>query len=208
MSILDPHGQPDPLFNFPRRVERDVAEMLGLAKGVLVDGVVTEDEARFLYDWTAAHPDVVGGWPGKVLARRLRQVFRDGWVSDEERRDLTDLLTELTGGGIYMGGGAEPSTLLPFDDPLPEIEIPNRVFVLTGRFAYGTRDACQDALRSVGGWSEDNVTLDTNYLVIGTFASRDWIQSNWGRKIEKAVRYREENGWPRIITEEHWAAHL
>lgn len=46
---LDPHGQPINLsFNRKRRTERDLSELLGLTKGMLCDGVVTDDEATYL----------------------------------------------------------------------------------------------------------------------------------------------------------------
>jgi hypothetical protein len=43
---LDSDGQPLNLgFNHARRTERNLCELLGLAKGLLADGVVTETEA-------------------------------------------------------------------------------------------------------------------------------------------------------------------
>ena len=45
---------------------------------------------------------------------------------------------------------------------------------------------------------------NTNYLVIGTFASRDWANRNYGHKIEHAVELRESGSGISIISEEHW----
>lgn len=203
---LDPDGQPAPWFNSTRRIERDLSEMLGLAKGVLFDGAVTDEEARRLLDWTEDHADIISAWPGRVLHQRLRSIFSDGRVTEEERSDLAELLQLLGGHDAGMVGGITTSTELPLDDPPPLVEIPDRVFVLTGRFAYGPRRVCEESLRAIGGWPEPNVTLHTDYVVIGTFASRDWIQTPFGRKIEKAVEYREQHGRPAIIAEDHWAA--
>ena len=45
----DDHGQPlNPLVNWRRCTERDVSELLRIAKGVLADGVVNEQEAKYL----------------------------------------------------------------------------------------------------------------------------------------------------------------
>lgn len=205
---LDADGQPNPFFNQMRRAERDLAEMLGLAKGVLSDGVVTRDEALALLNWSEDHLDVVSVWPGRVLHQRLRRIFSDGKVTDDERKDLAELLTLLVGGDAGMIGGETTSTELPLDDPRPLIEIPDRVFVLTGRFALGPRPACEEELRRIGGWPERSVTKRVDYVVIGTFGSRDWAQTSFGRKIEKAVHYREKYGHPAIISEDHWAAEL
>ena len=83
---------------------------------------------------------------------------------------------------------------LPFDSPLPTVEIPDRLFVFSGRFAYGPRAACRDTVAGLGGSWQDNITLKTDYLVIGTFTSRDWKPRSFGRKIENAVEYRDRTG--------------
>lgn len=208
MTFHDPHGQPPTGIHAHARLRRDLAEMLGLAKGIVADGVVNEDEAMALMTWADNHPELAMAFPGNVLYRRLGRIFDDGYASEEECEDLRGLLQELAGGEGGMVGGETASTGLPLDDPQPQVEIPDRVFVLTGRFAYGTRKACEEAVRRVGGWVEPNVTQRTDYLVIGAFASRDWIQTSYGRKIEKAMDYRERFSVPRIVAEEHWVAVL
>lgn len=206
--MTNDHGQPEPAFNATRRIQRDLAEMLGLAKGILFDGVVSEDEAMALMSWADDHREITQGWPGNVLYRRLRQIFADGHASDEEREDLKDLLEQLVGGEAGMIGGETATSHLPLDDPPPTIEIPDRVFVFTGRMAYGTRRACADAVKQVGGWVEPRVTTRTDILVVGTFGSRDWAQTSFGNKIRQAVEYREKYEAPAIVSERHWAAGL
>lgn len=206
--MLDDNAQPAPGVNAQRRVTRDLAEMLGLVKGVLADGEVSDAEVRALRDWAEAHPDVTSAWPGRILLRRLRRILQDGHVSETERADLHELLERLTGGGVGVLTGLTAASALPLDQPPPLLEIPDRVFVLTGRFAFGPRSACEEATRRIGGWPERDVTQRTDVVVIGTFGSRDWSQSSWGRKIEKAIRYREEYGRPVIVFEDHWAEQL
>jgi hypothetical protein len=86
---------------------------------------------------------------------------------------------------------------------LRRLELIDRV-----RFAFGPRKACEEATTDLGGQAKRKVTLETDYVVIGTFGSRDWVQSSFGRKIEKAVEYRENYGSPAIISEDHWAGAL
>ena len=85
MTKLDDHGQPDPAINVERRIQRDVSEMLGFARGVIADGVVSEDEAFALMNWADAHEDLVLAWPGNVFYRRLRKIFNDGPASEVDR---------------------------------------------------------------------------------------------------------------------------
>ena len=105
----DPHGQPFNLrFNRARRAERDLSEMLGLVKGVLADGVVTQAEAALLKQWVSGHPDAAEQWPVNILKERLERVFADGRVEKAEQRDLAELLASIVGGkaGIIAGEDA------------------------------------------------------------------------------------------------------
>jgi len=51
-------------------------------------------------------------------------------------------------------------------------------------------------------------TRESHYLVIGTFASRDWANTNFGRKIERAVELRDSGSGIYIISEEYWQKFL
>jgi hypothetical protein len=206
---LDEHGQPINMgFNAHRRLERDISELLGLAKGLLADGTVSDTETVLLDQWMGAHPERVSCWPCNQIAARLRAALADGVISDEERVDLAELLAALVGGDAGIIGGDNAATVLPVDRPPPVLVYPGRGFVLTGKFAYATRRVCEALVLERGGTCESRVTMRTDYLVIGTFGSRDWIQTSHGRKIEKALDYRTKGAPVSIIAEPHWAASL
>lgn len=206
---IDPNGQPlNMRFNADRRLERDISEMLGLAKGILSDGRIADEEVNLIRSWIKSHPDARNSWPGNVLSQRLQRIFDDGVVSEEERADLCSLLTELVGGKAGIIGMENAATTLPLDKPAPKMIFSRRVFVLTGKFAFGPRAACQQFTRDAGGVSEDTVTKRTHYLVIGTFGSRDWVHTSHGRKIEKVLEYRESGAKIAIVGEDHWASSL
>lgn len=203
---LDDHGQPFSLhFNSARRTERDISEFLGLAKGVLADGVVTAAEADLVAQWIAGHPDAAEQWPLTALSARLGRIYQDGVVDADEQSELAEILRAIVGGtaGVVLG---EPATTeLPLDRPAPELAWCGSVFVFTGKFAFGTRAECQRKVVALGGLCEADVTRRTTYLVIGTFGSRDWVHSSFGRKIETAVSYKSGTGLPYIVGENHWA---
>ncbi|SRR6266545_81189 len=206
---LDQHGQPLNLaFNRARRTERDISEMLGLVKGLLCDGVVTDDEAMLLNEWTQKHSDADDYWAIRAIHRRLQQVFADGKIDETERTELADLLGALVGGNAGMIAGDDASTELPLDKPPPEIVWPESLFVFTGRFAFGPRSDCERHVENLGGHCASNITKTTNYVVIGTFGSRDWVHTSFGRKLEKAIRYRADGLPLSIIAEDHWARAL
>ena len=206
---LDPHGQPYNLrFNRARRAERDLSELLGLAKGMLFDGVVSAVEAENLRQWLGAHADAVEQWPVNAIAERIERAFADGRIDAEEQEDLAELLKALVGGKTGLIGGEDAATDLPIDTPPPMLRWTGALFVFTGKFAFGTRSDCERQVRARGGACGKDVTMETSYLVIGTFGSRDWVHTSFGRKIEKAVEYRGAGCGLSIVAEDHWAAAL
>ena len=206
---LDADGQPLNLaFNRARRAERDVCELLGLAKGLLADGVVTETEAALLGDWVNVHQDASDVWPISALYRRLDRAFADGVIDEAERLDLAELLESPVPGTAGVIAGADAATELPLDRPAPTTVWRASVFVFTAKFAFGPRKDGERQVRNLGGECEPGVTQRTNYLVVGTFGSRDWAHTSFGRKIEKAVSYRQAGQRLALLSEDHWAGSL
>ena len=185
-----------------------MSEMLGIAKGLIADGVINEAEARYLRDWGRNHPEAVELFPASLIFTRLTQFYADGRIDDDEREELKGILAALVGGDITINLGMDGAAALPLDHPPPLICWHEETYVFTGRFAYGTRRHCWEEVRSRGGSVDEDVTRRTTFLVIGSFSSRDWQQSSYGTKILKAVQLRE-GGFPiRIVGEDHWANSL
>jgi NAD-dependent DNA ligase len=207
-AILDDNAQPNSGFNAKRRLDRAVHEMLGLVKGVIVDGEVTAGEAQYLAHWINANPEAVKSWPGNAMAERLRRIFKDKRVDQAEREDLLYFLQELTGEDHDQKGVGNPTTRLPLDTPPPVLTFKGHEFVFTGKFVWGTRTACESAVTARGGIAGKDVSFRTSVLVLGDQGSRDWAHTSFGRKIEKAMKYRGQGATISIIEESHWCAHL
>jgi len=92
--ILDPPLQGTEQNRIRRR---EISEMLGICRGIIVDGLVSAAEVEFLKNWLCTHPQAAGAFPGSVIAARLNRIYADGVVSDEERADLFSLLQDVTG---------------------------------------------------------------------------------------------------------------
>ena len=58
------------------------------------------------------------------------------------------------------------------------------------------------------GLVHPRVVAYSDYLVIGTLASRDWAHTSHGRKIESAIKANEEGSAIKIIAEEDWTRFL
>lgn len=194
-----------------RRQDRAVDELVGLCRGVMADGHVSQQEAEFLLGWLQRNAEFVGEWPFQPLYARIGQLLEDGLMDADESADLHDTLSRFIGGEAFdpQEAIASAASALPVDDPQPEVVHADADFVVTGTFEYGTRTAVIQAITALGGRVASNCSGKTRYLVIGTLGSRDWINSNAGRKIQAAVRLRDESGQPlAIVSEHHWLKHL
>jgi hypothetical protein len=111
-----------------------------------------------------------------------------------EKARLLEMATDILKDGV------------PFDDPVPTIEYPSKWFCFTGKFKFGSRSQCFDAVTRMGGCPHDSVTVETNYLIVGGDLSPAWAHESYGNKIEKALTYKLDGRPIAILVEEDWAA--
>jgi NAD-dependent DNA ligase len=191
-------------FNRKSIDDRQVDTLIGLSKGLLADGKIDSSEADVLRNWLAQnrrvskHPVIVH------LYDRVSAMLSDNILDQEESNELLSTLRQIAGDSSELGEVAKSATL-PICIPAPSVAFPGRTFLFTGTCVFGTRKECQAATERLGGACESGVTKSLNYLVLGTYVTDSWAHETFGRKIEKAMKYRNE-GFPlSIITEEHWA---
>lgn len=206
MRVADPDGQSNPFFNLHRRQARDTNELLGAIRGILADRYVADSEITFLGRWLLTNPEFADQWPFNRLVERLAAVLEDDRVDEDERKDLHEIMQEIVGQSSpdYF---VNTPTEFPLTMPEPEVIFDSNEFVLTGKFVYGMRRGCEAEIAMRGGRCCDRVTLRTNYLVIGSMSSRDWVNTAWGRKIELAAKYAQTHPLF-IITERRWTDFL
>lgn len=150
--------------------------------------------------------------PAKENSQTLFEIWETQEEAEEQRWNLTlqvdNYYKRLVGGAPTHEKIASFASVLPFNDPLPEVDLSGR-FCFTGEFAFGSRKDCMSQAAALGGMASKTVTMSIDYLVVGLMGSQAWAHSAWGRKIETAVRYRDEKGKPiAIIGEDHWASFL
>lgn len=208
--IFDHDGQPTAQALRRDAVEgRQVDELLGLVKGVLADGALCTGEVEFLYRWMELNREIAAYWPASVIYPRIAAALADGQVDAEEEKELMGLLLSLVGGNTApLHGARSDATTLPLCRPAPDIEFVERRFCFTGAFASGPRVWCEQQVLERGGETASTITQKLSYLVIGEIGSRDWAHSTFGRKIQKAVEYRDKGMPIKIISEEHWYSQL
>ena len=191
-------------FNRKNIDDRQIDTLIGISKGLLADGKIDHNEAEFLFTWliqsrqASNNPIIVN------LLERVSAMLEDGVLDQDESEELFELLRKIAGNSSEIGELGKTSSL-PINHPMPAVTFEDREFLFTGTFAYGTRKECQFAVESLGGRNAKGVTKKLNYLVLGTYVTDSWAHETFGRKIEKAMEYRDSGIPLCIITEEHWA---
>lgn len=178
--------------------------LIGICSGLVADAQLNEKEILFLRTWLSNHESLTNSWPGKAIAMRIDEIMSDGIITEDEKQDLVQLLTDISGNNFTTTGSATPDTpALPIDDD-PSIYFRDMLFCFTGEFMYGTRSHCERAILRLGSMPIDSVTKKLNYLVIGSRINPMWKNTTYGRKIEKAVEYRDSGVDLCIISEQQW----
>ncbi|MEB6377605.1 BRCT domain-containing protein [Leclercia adecarboxylata] len=185
-------------------VEADRHLLEGLCKGMLADHQLVDDEIRYLNWWLTNNGTLKNNYPGKELFKLVSEILKDGVITPEERESLKQGLTAYTGCDLATGIVDGMSTRLPVD-VIESLDLTGAIVCLTGDFLYGKRSKCKATIEAAGATVCDNVTMKINYLIVGTLSSKDWMYQSYGRKIEKAVEYRDNKNIPlKIISEEQW----
>lgn len=78
---------------------------------------------------------------------------------------------------------------------------PHARFCLTGIFAYGERGDCERLVKLLGGKvAKRPVLYEQCYVVVGSASPASWMSN----KIRLGLRYREQGGSVKFLTEDDW----
>jgi len=182
--------------------DREIAELIGLLKGIIADGVVNDEEVASFRQWLSSHPKSLARWPAKHLRERLEGVLADGVIDEEERVELYALF-RATAVDRFDPVKSGPWSAIWDQAALPD-RIDGRPFAFTGAFAFGTRRVCAAAVVKRGGTVYDSVMDCPMTLVVGRSAPSAPKHAEFEGEILRAVEYRSRGTPIAVIREEHW----
>jgi NAD-dependent DNA ligase len=180
-------------------VDPKLTELLSVCRRLIEDGVLLDSEVHYLNRWLQQHSRVASRFPGQQIGARLKRIFADGVISDEERSELLALLRKATRESSEPQTPSAPLVELALTNPPPPIEFLNRHFCLTGRFYGGSVKWCRHQIEKRGGDVQNQVDASTDYLLIGAAGDTD------PGVVKAAPLFRETL---KIISEAHWLRSL
>jgi NAD-dependent DNA ligase len=186
---------------------QSLGELLGIARGLLADRELSDEEIRFLNEWLEERYSIASSFPGNVIHERVRGVLEDGVITEEERSHLVSTLDLLIEDRLEDLAEQVDLTELWFDE-VGLIEFNNKRFCLTGNFVYGPQEVCKTAIERRGGVVMPSVSGEENFLVVGALGVDEWRDGGLGTKIEAAMRLRAQGNPVKIIPEDCWVAQL
>lgn len=188
-------------------LKESLPELLGLARGLLADEILSNDEIEFLHHWLEQHHAVKSSFPGNIIHDRISEVLADGVITEDERSHLVVTLNLLIENRLDELKDEVELTELWFDD-VAAIKFDSTLFCLTGNFVYGPLDQCKKAIEKHGGFVSASVAKELDFLVIGGLGVDEWRHGGLGKEIETAIKLRKESRRVKIIHEDLWASQL
>ena len=183
--------------------------LTGILYGLTADNHLTSEEILHLKAFIDSFEEFKNLWPVNNIYNAIQESLEDGFLSGAELESILLILNNFLGGNIQDDGASTGKTIKLPTDVVSNIQFKDKSFCFTGAISLYTRKECEQLVYLRGGYVHKGVTKELDFLVIGGISSRDWIQASFGRKIEKAMKYREEFGSSiKIIKEEDWAKHL
>lgn len=193
----------DEFVYFEDEVKTQLNIAMGIFGGISADTALTDGEIRFLKRWLKEADLLQSHWPVSTVFDVIKRALKGGVITELERAQILQTIEDVIGGNIKEDGIASgKSTKLPLHD-VDCIEFDGRVFCFTGTMTHGSRKQCESLTIEKGGVVIKGVTKKLDYLVLGPIASRDWIHTSFGRKIQKAMQYNTV-----IVSEEVWIKSL
>nr|WP_295468194.1 hypothetical protein [Mesorhizobium sp.] len=197
---------------FVVKSDKDVVnEFYGFCAGIACDNSITPAEVERLLGRLDSSSVLQGDGRVASLGRAARKSIEDGRITAEESEDICQWITKLVGDSATDTGLPTFGNVGVIDGALEDaslFSIPERMFVLTGKFAIGPRKVLAGMISERGGAWKNTVCRETDYLVIAAEASRDWKHSHEGTKIIRAMELRQKGGRPDLVHEPMLASAL
>ncbi|MDO6731328.1 hypothetical protein Q4577_14950 [Marinovum sp. 2_MG-2023] len=181
-----------------------VNRFLGFCAGIACDDLIKIEEAEALVKYAQQNSCILQDVYARSVVRTYIEALDDGIVDAQESADICREITRLVGdaycdtGISSLGGTPVLDTLALGDD---DGILQDAIMVLTGNFSISPRKLIEEELSARGAIIKKSVGKRTNFVVIASEASRDWVYTHKGTKIVKALQLRERENKPEFIAE-------
>lgn len=189
-------------------ITSDIQKLQGILHGIMADGIINDTEIIEINEWLNENEHLVTTYPYTELCSLCTSILSDGKIDELERTTLKVFFSEfIDTANSYNINRNEIESLKKIVNisgicaVCPEINFQN-TFCFTGKSSRSMRHEIADKILSIGGIYNNNVIMDTGYLIVGNEGNPCWAFSCYGRKVEKAMQMRKQ-GYPIMIVHEN-----
>ncbi len=184
----------------------DLQILQGLCHGILADGIVNDKEIFELDKWIDNHKHLSNHYPYDEISTMLLDVLADKKVDEEERNMLKayfNQFADIKDKKIKKEIRDETKDTVISGLCTSDINIifEQRKFCITGILKRTPRKELRNDIIKLGGIPVDNVTDDTDYLIVGDNGNLAWSFACYGRKVEHAITLRKKGHRISIVNE-------
>ena len=154
----------------------------GVIHGIMADGELSDHEIKALRSWMDANDFLAGTYPFDEINSLLCASLSDGMITLEEREQLMAFFANLIEFKDSFNLSEKDFTALQEKYSIsgicavcPEIKFKDKVFCFTGESYRATRNVMADAVRVFGGVVRSNVSVKTDYLIVGNAGNPCWV---------------------------------
>lgn len=175
-------------------------ELNDLLADIVEDNVVSESEARQLWEWLENNKDLKGNFPYDTLYAETEKCVKEHFENNEPISIAQ--AKYLLGVLLYAIDPVKNASNAPGRERQNnELDFNGKLICLTGDFDIGTKRDFMDILTPLGAQFHDRVVAKIDYLVVGGSGSGAWAGGNYGTKIKKALENQQKGLKVRIISE-------
>lgn len=181
-----------------------INQLLGFLQGITSDDALNDKEILKLKAMIESNSLILNTFPANKIHRRLEAILEDGVIDEDERSELLAMLKSICGQQFTDTGSAECGATDFFGEPIKLSSVENKAVCFTGKFIAGSRKVMAALAKANDADVRGGVARDLDYLIIGSMASRDWMFTSHGRKIEAVMNNQKLGCSTKIINESTW----
>lgn len=189
-------------------IESKINELLGLLSGIVADNIVNEKEFFLLDDWLKSNRCIGNSWPANIIIEKIKDIKSDEIIDKDELMEFLELLKQISGVRFIETGLAHGLVSEVFSDDIESFSHQDKKICFSGKFITGFRKTVEKCAQDKGALIQNKVTKDLNALIIGTFTSKDWKFTSFGRKIETVLDLNKTGSHILILSERKWLSFL
>lgn len=191
---------------FYNAVTSELQTLQGICHGILADGRIDDKEIFELDKWLENHEFLSSYYPYDEIKSVILSVLADGIIDEEERKRLYAYFNEFVKISDNDIAKRVESEIIGVDiqgvcTSDPEINFANETFCFTGISQRAKRSEIASEIINMGGVFKNNITKNTDYLIVGDNDNPCWAFACYGRKVENAIKLRKQGHRIQIVHE-------